>query len=162
MAYKPTGQKPGRPLKSVSKAISKAQNDFIELTLRSSLKNAAEIARELNVTRAAVSKWRRDPVIIQELTRRNTQEIAKNLSDRLNRKSESEESPIRRELARFQIHKRIHVEAWVRSNWPGPFALNGSERQFNTQSEYVDYLLKNDYIPYDLLEGMRGRVQRRN
>jgi predicted transcriptional regulator len=153
-------RKLGRPSKATSGILTTPQQTYVQFILENRQLTGAAIARKLNVTRQAISKWQKDPVIQREVDSIETKRASAEIVARLEANAAAKVKPFQNEFNRILQHKKTHITVWVRDNWQGPFNLYEDGPFFNTQNEYVEFMLKENLVPYEFQENAKNTAKR--
>jgi hypothetical protein len=155
MAYKPTGNKPGRPRTFGAEKERALQLDLADFKRNGIFKTkASPRAQKVGVKRQTVHRWRKDPHYLNELTKRFAEEIyaslrSENLSDTRKRKTFRGENRTER------------FEAYVTKFWNGSVRSPLNGKLYRTPKAYIEHVRRYPSAQWtDWGEEMRLAVQR--
>jgi predicted transcriptional regulator len=163
MPRKATGGKIGRPLKSVSKSLTKKQKAYGKLISSNPKLSQAECARRLGVTRSAVNKWANDPIIADENEREEPRELGRKIAQTLKNKDIKRQAALNEEFARLcdPRNKSANIEVYVENHWEGPTSLFGDDKPIATADEYIEILIKKNLTPKELIDEAVKRAEQK-
>ena len=158
MPRKATGGKVGRPKKSATMILTPLQQKYIELVVRRPNRTAAEYARILGVSRAAISRWWNCSVVQQMGRRVNTEKVKLKMLHKL--KSEAEALAIVRghritKIRNMEEEREVILWHFVVHNWRGPTPLPGGSKPIVSKEQYFRVLVgmaRKGKWPLELLE----------
>lgn len=158
MPRKATGGKVGRPKKTESTALTQLQQKFIELVVTNQGKTAAEYARRLGVSRAAISRWWKSPAVQQKGRRANTERIKSKLLARFESEAVATAFDMQQrkeKMNKLENAREIQLRHFVERHWTGPTSLPGRSKPIQSKEQYLRILIEMSHSgkwPLELLE----------
>ncbi len=163
MPKKLTGGKHGRPLKSVSRNLSPLQEKFVLYVLLDSNSKTKlkgyELAKKVGATSAAISKWKRDPIIIDAIRNcaANYPALAAQVAEfRREAKSwtlgtqklhDAEIAPFNEAWQQLRNLKDNEILDWLSDNWERGVILDEGMPAFRTKVEILEYFREHKKLP---------------
>lgn len=161
---KATGQKRGRPPKTMVTALTARQERALAIEIQNPKGNSigglsvSDLARKVGEKPQTVSKWRGAINYKKAFEDGLKKTRIEKICNPTNSVDEDEAARLL-EIARVEKSKRTHIESYVNSNWTGPFEEPGGGRWFNSKEEFIKHLLDNDLLP---AKTMIGYVRKSN